>query len=88
MPKKIDITPIPVERTRRTLRYELIMDNAGELVEVVAHRYLFTIKTANGGSQASTPEYNGVIHIPASSVPVAVKNKVSDIESLVDAQDL
>lgn len=88
MPKKIDQTPIPVERTRRTLRYELIMDNAGELVEIMAHRYLFTIKTANGNTQASTPEYLGTLRIPSASVPNVVKNRIADIEALADGLDV
>lgn len=88
MPKKIDPTPISVERTRRTLRYELIMDTSGELVEILAHRYLFTIKTAHGNTQASTPEYLGTLRIPALSVPNAVKNRVADIEALADGLDV
>lgn len=88
MPKKIDLVPISVERTNKTLRYELIVDKDGVLTEIVAHRFLFTIKTANGSTETSKPEYKGVIRIPASSVPVAVKNKIADIESLVDGLDV
>jgi hypothetical protein len=88
MPKKIDPVPIPVERTRKTLRFELIMDDAGNLVSVLAHRWLFTIGTSGGSPQASTPEYRGALTIPAASVPVAFKNRIADIESLADGLDV
>ncbi len=87
MPKKIDPIPISVERSRTSMRYELILNADGTLKEILAHRFLVTVNTANGNSQTSTPEYIGIIRITAASVPVAVKNRIADIEGLVDGLD-
>ena len=87
MPKKIDITPISVERTRKTLRYELIINSDGQLVEVLAHRWLFTVKTDVGGGETSSPEYLGEISISAEDVPQAFKNRISDLEAISDSVD-
>lgn len=87
MPLKIDITPIQVRRLKVTSHFEFIMHGSGGLVALRAHRVIRTVKTANGGAEATKSIPAGFIDVPINLVPQAMIDRLTNLEDLVDSLD-
>jgi hypothetical protein len=89
MPRTIDVAPISVTRTHRTQRFEIQFDDTGALVNILAHRWVYT---RNAGNTDQTPPlYLGAITLVLADFTAAQKTQLNQtltmVEAVIDPKD-
>lgn len=84
MSKLLDVSPISVQRIRRSNRVEIFYNNDGTLNRVVAHR-VFVVQQA--GADITDPIYFASIEFPNAIIPAAVRTQLLALATLIDNND-
>lgn len=84
MAKILDPTPISVTRIRRSMRVEILYDEAGAVSSVIAHRWSVA---QQAGVDATPPVYVGTNTFLAAVIPAAVKTQLLALATLIDNAD-